>query len=182
MYKAYRFIIVGGAVVAHLYMLAGCIERTENKDHRDYIPEMNICIEPDYDTHRVNFYKSLEDKPDFIEFRGYGLPDIKYYPSAQMFYLPPDTILVVPMLDHILKIYENNFIIRLCEMDTSGYFYNIPKIKHRYPEGTISPYPGPNAFKINVNDYFYYIWITDSLDRQIYGREFKDPDDINIPR
>ncbi|MDE5870505.1 MAG: hypothetical protein K2H22_00955, partial [Muribaculaceae bacterium] len=68
---------------------------------------MNIYIEPDYDTHRVNFYKRPGDKPDFVEFRGYGSPEIRFYPSAQIFFLPPDTILVVPLLDHILKIDEN---------------------------------------------------------------------------
>lgn len=181
MYKTDKYIITGVAVSILSYILVGCVSREECRDNRDFIPEMNIYIEPDYDTHRVNFYKTYEDKPDFVEFRGYG-PDNKYYPPAQMFYIPPDTILVVPLQDHIQKIHEVNFKIRLCEMDTSGYFYNLSYIKHRYPEGTVSPYPCQRAFRINVNDYFYHICITDCLDRQIYSKEFKDPDEIHIPR
>lgn len=184
MYKADKLIIVGITAVSLMCILFGCISRDEYKDNdcMDFIPEMNMYIEPDYDTHRVNFFKSPEDKPDFVEFRGYGCPDTKYYPSAQMFYIPPDTILVVPLSDHILKINENNFKILLCEMDTSGYFYNLSYTKHRYPEGIVRPYPGQKAFRININDYFYNIWITDSLGRQIYSKMFKNPDEIHIPR
>ncbi|MDE6381181.1 MAG: hypothetical protein K2L11_11980 [Muribaculaceae bacterium] len=163
------------------FALLGLFACSSN-DTASYIPEMGIFIRPDYDSHRINFYKSPADSPDFVEFRGYGHPEIKYYPSARLFFLSPDTILVVPQQDHILKIHENRFKILVCESDSSGYFSNLSHIGHRYPKGTIHPYPKQKHFEINVSHYFYYMWITDSLGDTIFAKRFKDLDEIKIPR
>ncbi len=184
MYKIDKIIKAGIATVMFIVILDGCIRREDNKDRNNlvFITEMNMYIQPDYDTHRINFYKSPIDKPDFVEFRGSGIREIKYYPSAQLFYVPPDTILVVSRQDHILKIHEKNFKILPCEMDTSGFFYNQYGTRYRYPEGIICTFPGQKAISININDYFYNIRITDTLNQQIYSKEFKNPDEIHIPR
>ncbi len=171
-------------------ILWGCSDR----NYANYIPEMGIFIEPDYDSHRINFYKNKTDKPDFIEFRGYGEPEIRYYPPAHMIFIPPDTICVMQTDDEVMKIHEENFKILLCDSDSTGYFYNMSLDDHKspgahkyhaplkYPKGITHPFPGNRGFKIEVNNYFYYLWITDSTGQRIFNLRFKDPGEIHIPR
>lgn len=171
-------------------ILYGCSE----KDYVNYIPEMGIYVEPDYESHRINFYKNKTDKPDFVELRGYGDPEIRYYPPVHMIFIPPDTIYVVPADDEVMKIHEDNFKILLCDSDSTGCFYNLSleghksPVAHKYPtplkfpKGITHPFPGNRGFKIEVNNYFYYLWITDSTGQRIFNLRFKDPDKIPIPR
>lgn len=177
-------------VILLSFILVGC----SDQDYKNYIPEMGIYIEPDYDTHRINFYKDKDDQPDFVEFRGYGDYEISYYPRAHMTFIPPDTILVIPRKDEVMKIHENSFKILLCDGDSTGIFYNYPlvarqyPVDHRvsaplkYPKGITHPFPGARGFKIDVDDYFYFLSITDSTGLRIFNLRFKDPSSIHMPR
>lgn len=145
---------------------------------------MGIYIEPDYDRHRISFYRNPEDTPDFVEVRIVGKPDRRFYDRLKMHFLPPDTMMViVEGYNSVLKIDERNFKILLCEEDSSGYLYGpLSDYKYKYPDTYVTRSPKDRGYKIKVGGYFYRMCITDSLGKKIFETEFKDPDEIGIPR